>query len=77
MEWGAVNRVVAFGGIEVTPGDLILGDDDGLVVIPAGEAQKRLAAAQTMTRAEVEWEALLAQGRTTLEVFKAPAAKPA
>ncbi len=76
MEWGAVNRLVAFGGIEVTPGDIVLGDDDGLVVIPAGEAEKRLAAAQAMTRAEIEWEALLAQGRSTVEVFKVPAAKP-
>ena len=77
MEWGAVNRVVAFGGIEVTPGDIILGDDDGLVVIPAGEAEKRLAAAEAMTRAEVEWEATLAQGRSTVEVFKVPAARRA
>lgn len=77
MEWGAVNRTVAFGGIEVAPGDIVLGDDDGLVVIPAGEAEARLAAAQAMTRAEVDWEAQLAQGRSTVEVFKVPAAKPA
>lgn len=77
MEWGAVNRTVAFGGIEVSPGDIVLGDDDGLVVIPAGEAEKRLAKAQAMTAAETEWEGQLAQGRTTLDVFKVPAAKPA
>lgn len=77
MEWGAVNRTVAFGGIEVAPGDIVLGDDDGLVMIPAAEAEKRLAAAQAMTRAEAEWEILLAQGRTTIEVFKVPAAKRA
>jgi regulator of RNase E activity RraA len=77
MEWGAVNRPVAFGGVEVAPGDLILGDDDGLVVIPYAEADDRLAAAQAMTRAEIAWEAELARGLGTLEVFKVPAAKPA
>jgi regulator of RNase E activity RraA len=77
MERGAVNRPVAFGGIEVAPGDLVLGDDDGLVVIPRGEAEVRLAAAQGMAAAETGWEAELAQGRTTLEVFRVPAAKPA
>jgi regulator of RNase E activity RraA len=77
MSSGAVNRPIVLGGVAVAPGDLILGDDDGLVVIPQGEAEAQLAAAQRMAQAEIDWEAELARGRTTLEVFNVPAAEPA
>jgi regulator of RNase E activity RraA len=30
-----VNEVIACGGIAVRPGDAIVGDDDGVVVVPA------------------------------------------
>jgi len=56
------------------PGDLILGDDDGLVVIPREEAKERLAACQARVQAERGWEEELLKGRTTLEVFNVPAA---
>jgi regulator of RNase E activity RraA len=30
-----VNEVIACGGIAVRPGDVVVGDDDGVVVVPA------------------------------------------
>ncbi|HEX8375147.1 MAG TPA: RraA family protein, partial [Geminicoccaceae bacterium] len=48
MERGSVNGPVVFGGVRVEPGDLVLGDDDGLVVIPRGEAEDHLDAALAM-----------------------------
>jgi regulator of RNase E activity RraA len=77
MERGAVNAPVLFGGVPVAPGDLILGDDDGLVAIPAADLGSRLAAAQAMVEAENAWESRLASGETTLEVFKVPPARSA
>jgi regulator of RNase E activity RraA len=77
MERGSVGETVLFGGVRVASGDLILGDDDGLVAIPAGEAEAQLAAAQAIVRAEEEWEVLLARGESTLDVFKVPPAEPA
>jgi 4-hydroxy-4-methyl-2-oxoglutarate aldolase len=76
MERGAVNDTVIFGGARVSPGDLVLGDDDGLVVVPREKAAERLAAALAMVRAEEGWEARLAKGESTLEVFAVPAAEP-
>ena len=75
MERGEVNGPVLLGGVSVAPGDLILGDDDGLVVIPHGEAEARLPAARAMVAAEEAWEARLTAGESTLEVFGVPAAK--
>ena len=77
MDRGSVNEPVIFGGVRVVPGDLILGDDDGLVAIPAGELAAQLPAALAMVRAEAAWEARLAGGETTLEVFNVPPAQSA
>ncbi|MDD5728545.1 MAG: 4-carboxy-4-hydroxy-2-oxoadipate aldolase/oxaloacetate decarboxylase, partial [Victivallales bacterium] len=43
---GLVNHPIVFGGIIVNPGDLVLGDDDGLVVIPSADVEKVLKASQ-------------------------------
>ena len=37
-----------FGGVPVAPGDLIMGDDDGLVVIPRADIEAQLQAALQM-----------------------------
>lgn len=77
MQKGAVNAPVTFGGVRVAPGDLVLGDDDGLVVVPHGEAADRLPAALAMVRAEEAWAARLERGESTLDVFAVPPAEPA
>lgn len=43
---GQVNVPVSCGGVSVHPGDIIVGDADGVVVIPQGREQEVLAAAQ-------------------------------
>jgi regulator of RNase E activity RraA len=48
----AVQVPVSVGGIRVEPGDLLLGDGDGLVVIPAARADEVLDAAEEIERAE-------------------------
>lgn len=74
MDRGSVNAPITFAGVPAAPGDLVLADADGLVVIPRSEVTDdgRLAAALAMVRAEEGWEAQLARGETTLEVFNVP-----
>ena len=72
-ERGAVNAPIVLGGIRVEPGDLVVGDDDGIVVIPPAEARARLAEAQAKVQAEVDWEARLRKGEPQLEIFGIPA----
>ncbi|MBV9655997.1 MAG: RraA family protein [Acetobacteraceae bacterium] len=74
MEGGIVNEAISFAGARVAPGDLILGDDDGLVVIPREEAEARLEAALARVQAEHGWERELMTGRSTLDVFNVPSA---
>jgi regulator of RNase E activity RraA len=50
---GQINTTIACGNVVVSPGDIILGDEDGVVVIPKDEA----AAVLERTRARAELEA--------------------
>ena len=43
---GRLNETIACGGVAVSPGDIIIGDDDGIVVIPIGRAEEILALAE-------------------------------
>jgi regulator of RNase E activity RraA len=68
-ERGAVNLPVIVGGTLVTPGDVILGDDDGLVALSPDNVRVKLAAAQAKMAKEAEWIAALEQGMSVAEVF--------
>lgn len=66
---GWINHPVLMGEVVVEAGDLVVGDADGVVAVPAGQATQVLAAA----RAREEQESLilrrLAAGASTLEVY--------
>lgn len=72
MDRGTVNEPIVFGNTPVAPNDLILGDDDGLVVVPRDEAEARLPAALAKVKAEEEWERAIAEGRSNLDIFSVP-----
>jgi 4-hydroxy-4-methyl-2-oxoglutarate aldolase len=74
MERGSVNDTIVLGDISISPGDLIVGDDDGLVAIPHDQAEEKLQSALAVVEAERTWQQALSRGQTTLEVFKVPAA---
>lgn len=48
----ATQVAVSIGGVRVEPGDLLLGDGDGLVAVPASRSEEVLAAAAEIERAE-------------------------
>jgi 4-hydroxy-4-methyl-2-oxoglutarate aldolase len=61
---GEVNCPVAFGGRRIVPGDIVIGDDDGLVSLTPGEAISLLAAAEAKLELETQWRERLAGGMT-------------
>ena len=59
---GAVNGPVTFAGTTIHAGDLILGDDDGLVCLPPSTWETGLAPARAKLLLEDRWTAALRTG---------------
>lgn len=75
-EKGAINLPVTIGGATVAPGDLMIGDDDGLVVLSPENARNLIAEAQAKLTREAAWIKGLAAGTLAEQVFGlAPAVK--
>lgn len=72
---GSVNAPVTIGGRQVNPGDLVLGDDDGLVSLSPDQARQYLEKAQGKLALEADWIASFTSGKTVQQTFALAPAK--
>ena len=66
---GTIQAPVEIGGRLVEPGDLVIGDPDGLAVLTPAQARARLSDAQAKLALEREWIEGLATGKGARAVF--------
>jgi 4-hydroxy-4-methyl-2-oxoglutarate aldolase len=66
----AVGITVTCGGVEVAPGDLVLGDHDGVVVIPSQLAEEVIGQAEAKVEGENRVREKLAEGMPVAEAFR-------
>lgn len=69
---GSIDTPIVIGDVTIHPGDLIVGDRDGLVVIAAADIQSALEASQKREDKEDQIMKDLRAAKTTLEIYGWP-----
>jgi regulator of RNase E activity RraA len=67
---GAVNVPVQCGGVVVNPGDIIVGDSDGVVVVPCRQAAAIVDLAERIGRYEADLLQKVASGLSQQQIFE-------
>jgi 4-hydroxy-4-methyl-2-oxoglutarate aldolase len=66
---GSVNIPIICAGALILPGDVVVGDNDGVVVVPAAEAEATAEAAEKRERNENQKREKLASGTLGLDLY--------
>ena len=66
---GVFGRRVRIGGVSIAPGDLIVGDADGVVAVPVADRSRVLDAADRRVAQEQEFFAQLRAGARTIDLY--------
>lgn len=64
----ATNVMVQFGGVQVRPGDIIMGDKSGVVVVPVERVDEVLEKAESLFQKEEAMVAMIREGKTMTEM---------
>ena len=66
---GAIDRAITVGDVAVEPGDWVVGDVDGVVIVPGAELDAVLAAGRARAAKEAALFDVLRNGGSTVEEF--------
>lgn len=69
---GTIGSPITIGDIKINPGDAIVGDRDGVVVIPTSQIDDVINASQTREDKEDDIRRRLNVGESSLEIYKFP-----
>jgi 4-hydroxy-4-methyl-2-oxoglutarate aldolase len=66
---GKINHPISLEGVIINPGDIIVGDNDGLVVVSPEEAEQLVAAARAKEKAEAGIMEQVRAGKATMDLL--------
>ena len=69
LEGGTLNKSIVIGGVTINPGDIIVGDRDGVVVVPKELLAETIEKAKAREIREESIREQLRQGRTSIEIY--------
>ncbi|MDF2810066.1 MAG: dimethylmenaquinone methyltransferase [Microvirga sp.] len=72
---GIIDGTISVAGVPVRPGDIVLGNDDGVVIVPLEQAAAVLKAAQAHLVKEERWLDGIRRGETIQELFSMPSSE--
>ena len=64
-----VGKPIIMTGVPIAAGDFVVADDDGVIVLPAAEVERTLAAGEARAAKEAEIMKKLEQGATTVDLL--------
>lgn len=67
---GSVNHPISVGGIIVNPGDIVFGDDDGVVVVPRGRLSEAVVKAGERAQAEQRMREAIINGARLYDLLR-------
>ncbi|HSR44561.1 MAG TPA: hypothetical protein VLT15_04930 [Acidimicrobiia bacterium] len=66
---GAHGVPIQCGGVVVNPGDMVVGDADGVTVVPVQDTAEALSAVERLAAQERNWMARIRSGESTVEIL--------
>jgi 4-hydroxy-4-methyl-2-oxoglutarate aldolase len=66
---GLINVPIAIGGVRINPGDIVVGDQDGLVVVDKDKVDAVLASCRAREDKEAKFREQIRGGATTVELL--------
>lgn len=66
---GWVNVPIEIGGVSVSPGDFVVADDDGIVILPRHKAEDVLSAAEKRLQKEKNTRSKIADGELSVDFY--------
>lgn len=66
---GTLNEPIIIGGVLINPGDIIVGDRDGVVVVPANKIEETIEKATAREAKEERTRIELRKGRPSIQIY--------
>lgn len=67
---GSLNQTITIGGIVIQPGDIVVGDRDGVVIVPQDRVEEAIEKADAREKKEAAVRARLEAGETSLKIYE-------